>query len=389
MMDALLQDKPEFVRILLQNGVAMRQFLTLERIHRLYNESKNREGLKKFLIHKRLLESQQTIRALSAANLIEKENPDITSNNNNNITIEQKAVDTNENYSSSVYLSTISRLAKKTIGRFAHHVYELDTPLLHADKQQWSSVSGFTFVSPFQELFLWAVLHQRQAMAMFFWEHSEDALTLSLIACVLYKEMVKALPNYDSETAELYGGYIDAFENLAIKVLDECNSVDPDTTLYLIESETPLWGGYNCLNLADKSTRRKFISSVACQNSLNFAWSHGIQASTGSILLTLFCPIILLSETFLKFQDKRTSFAPERQNSIEEDEDIKATSYECDVVDTEEQVASPSTLKQHDSSRLSNFTNTSYPTRIPLKKKLEIFYTAPKVKFFLQTVSLS
>ncbi|KAF6773517.1 hypothetical protein AHF37_07562 [Paragonimus kellicotti] len=96
----------------------------------------------------------------------------------------------------------------------------------------------------------------------------------------------------------------------------------------LIESETPLWGGYNCLNLADKSTRRKFISSVACQNSLNFAWSHGIQASTGSILLTLFCPIILLSETFLKFQDKCTSFAPERQNSIEEDEDIRQSSYE-------------------------------------------------------------
>ncbi|KAF5404942.1 Transient receptor potential cation channel subfamily M member 6 [Paragonimus heterotremus] len=364
MMDALLQDKPEFVRILLQNGVAMRQFLTLERIHRLYNESKNREGLKKFLIHKGLLESQQTIRAISAINPIEKENPDLVSNNNNNTIIEQQAVDTSENYSSSVYLSTISRLAKKTIGRFSHHVYELDTP----------------------ELFLWAVLHQRQSMAMFFWEHSEDALTLSLIACVLYKEMVKALPNYDSETADLYGGYIDAFENLAIKVLDECNSVDPDTTLYLIESETPLWGGYNCLNLADKATRRKFISSVACQNSLNFAWSHGIQASTGSLLLTLFCPIILLSKTFLKFQDKRTSFAVERQSSIEEDEDMKATSYDPDFVNTEEQVATPSTLRQHDSSRLSNFTNSSYPTRIPLKKKLVIFYTAPKVKFFLQTI---
>ncbi|KAF7257106.1 hypothetical protein EG68_05898 [Paragonimus skrjabini miyazakii] len=368
MMDALLQDKTEFVRILLQNGVAMRQFLTLERIHRLYNESKNREGLKKFLIHKRLLESQETIRAISTANLIVKENTDVASNNNNNNnnnnnTIEQQAVDISENYSSSVYLSTISKLAKKTIGRFAHHVYELDTP----------------------ELFLWAVLHQRQAMAMFFWEHSEDALTLSLIACVLYQEMVKALPNYDSETADLYGGYIDAFENLAIKVLDECNSVDPDTTLYLIESETPLWGGYNCLNLADKATRRKFISSVACQNSLNFAWSHGIQASTGSLLLTLFCPIILLSKTFLKFQDKRTSFAVERQNSIEEDEDMKAISYDYDFVDREEQVATPSTLKQRDSSRLSNFTNSSYSPGIPLKKKLVIFYTAPKVKFFLQT----
>ncbi|KAF8569225.1 hypothetical protein P879_02586 [Paragonimus westermani] len=365
MMDALLQDKPEFVRILLQNGVAMRQFLTLERIHRLYNESKNREGLEKFLIHKGLLGSQQTIRALPTANAIEKETVDIASNNNNNnINIEQQVVDTSDNYSFPVYLYTISRLAKKTIGRFAHHVYELDTP----------------------ELFLWAVLHQRQAMAMFFWEHSEDALTLSLIACVLYKEMVKALPNYDSERAELYGGYIDAFENLAVKVLDECNSVDPDTTLYLIESETPLWGGYNCLNLADKATRRKFVSSVACQNSLNFAWSHGIQASTASLLLTLLCPIILLSETFLKFQGKRTSFVAERQNSIEEDENMKAASYECDPVETNEQVATSPTLEQHYSSRSSNFSNRSHPIRLPLKKKLEIFYTAPKVKFFLHTI---
>ncbi|VDP98011.1 unnamed protein product [Trichobilharzia regenti] len=73
-----------------------------------------------------------------------------------------------------------------------------------------------------KELFLWAILHQRQEMALYFWEHCENPLILALIACCLYSSMIKALPYYDTESKALYESYIIEFEEIAVRLLDQC-----------------------------------------------------------------------------------------------------------------------------------------------------------------------
>ncbi len=45
------------------------------------------------------------------------------------------------------------------------------------------------FPSPFHELMVWAVLMKRQKMALFFWQHGEEAMAKALVACKLCKAM--------------------------------------------------------------------------------------------------------------------------------------------------------------------------------------------------------
>lgn len=40
MIDALIYDRVEFVRLLLENGISMERFLTLDRLEELYNTVK-------------------------------------------------------------------------------------------------------------------------------------------------------------------------------------------------------------------------------------------------------------------------------------------------------------------------------------------------------------
>lgn len=48
-------------------------------------------------------------------------------------------------------------------------------------------ISHFPF--PFHELMVWAVLMKRQKMALFFWQHGEEAMAKALVACKLCKAM--------------------------------------------------------------------------------------------------------------------------------------------------------------------------------------------------------
>lgn len=45
------------------------------------------------------------------------------------------------------------------------------------------------FPFPFHELMVWAVLLKRQKMALFFWQHGEEAMAKALVACKLCKAM--------------------------------------------------------------------------------------------------------------------------------------------------------------------------------------------------------
>jgi len=43
----------------------------------------------------------------------------------------------------------------------------------------------------FNDLFVWAVLQRRQQMALFLWQHGEDALARATVACKMYRSMAR------------------------------------------------------------------------------------------------------------------------------------------------------------------------------------------------------
>lgn len=61
----------------------------------------------------------------------------------------------------------------------------------------------------FNDLFVWAVLYQRQQMALFLWQHGEEALARAIVACKLYRSMAfKARQSsMDDDIAERFKTY--------------------------------------------------------------------------------------------------------------------------------------------------------------------------------------
>ncbi|KAK4471947.1 hypothetical protein MN116_005327 [Schistosoma mekongi] len=350
MMKALLKNKTDFVRILLQNGVVMRQFLTFERLHCLYNKSTQPADLIRCLKNYKLLHSKHSTLTNPQLHL------SVTVND-----VMSTEVERSFTYPCRIYLSTICKLLRRMLGRYTNRIYDMDTVV---------KVLTFdiTYLFLFKELFIWAVLFQRQKMALYFWERSEDAIILALIACCLYSDMSRLLPTYDTEGKMVYESYVEEFETLAIRVLEECNEIDPEYTLYLIEGESLLWGGFNCLQLAAQSVRRKFISSQACQNSLDFAWCHGIRANMFIMFVTLILPFLLCFDRILSWEDKHSHVNVDYgyEKGTESFENTK------DVLDKE------NNLQKHRSRSLHVHRNFA--------ERIKMFYTAPKTKFCLYTM---
>ena len=76
-----------------------------------------------------------------------------------------------------------------------------------------------------------------------------------------------------------YMTFYSDFEHLATEVLNECHHKDPDKAMMLAERKSPCWNEMTCLQIAAAATDQEFLSSVACQESINVIWKHGIIVS--------------------------------------------------------------------------------------------------------------
>lgn len=61
----------------------------------------------------------------------------------------------------------------------------------------------------FNDLFVWAVLQQRQQMALFLWQHGEEALARAIVGCKLYRSMAfeARQSSMDDNAAERFKTY--------------------------------------------------------------------------------------------------------------------------------------------------------------------------------------
>ncbi|VDO59149.1 unnamed protein product [Schistosoma margrebowiei] len=290
MLEALKKDELEFVKIFLYNGVSMKTFLTVDRLSILYNNS-------------------------------------LSTN-----------IDKNENGT-----------PNKMLGSFDNYLYETDKNF-RSYYFCFNMMGIFQFLKKqffvFGELFIWAVLHQRQEMALYFWELSENGLILALIGCCLYSNMIKSLPSYDTEARTLYESY--------------------ELTLNLLDRQTYIWGSFNCLRLAAQSLRRKFISSTACQDSLYRAWRGGVHTNAFVILATLIFPFLLFFDCLFRW-DNRHTITNESQNLVDSN-----SSYDPDI-----------------KNKRNNSTDSCCGLISKCKKiksRIQIFYNAPRTKFIFNAV---
>ncbi|XP_047686914.1 transient receptor potential cation channel subfamily M member 3 isoform X10 [Prionailurus viverrinus] len=390
MLDALVLDRVDFVKLLIENGVSMHRFLTISRLEELYN---TRHGPSNTLYH--------LVRDVKKGNLP----PDYRiSLIDIGLVIEYLMGGAYRcNYTRKRFRTLYHNLfgpkrpkALKLLGM------EDDVPLRRGRKTTKKreeevdidlddpEINHFPF--PFHELMVWAVLMKRQKMALFFWQHGEEAMAKALVACKLCKAMAhEASENdmVDDISQELNHNSRD-FGQLAVELLDQSYKQDEQLAMKLLTYELKNWSNATCLQLAVAAKHRDFIAHTCSQMLLTDMWMGRLRMRKNSglkVILGILLPPSILSLEFKNKDDMPyMSQAQEIHLQEKEPEEPEKPTKEKDEEDME--LTAMLGRNNGESSRKKDEEEVQSRHRlIPLGRKIYEFYNAPIVKFWFYTLA--
>ncbi|KAK9408198.1 transient receptor potential cation channel subfamily M member 3 [Crotalus adamanteus] len=249
------------------------------------------------------------------------------------------------------------------------------------------------FPFPFHELMVWAVLMKRQKMALFFWQHGEEAMAKALVACKLCKAMAhEASENdmVDDISQELNHNSRD-FGQLAVELLDQSYKQDEQLAMKLLTYELKNWSNATCLQLAVAAKHRDFIAHTCSQMLLTDMWMGRLRMRKNSslkVILGILLPPSILSLEFKNKDDMPyMSQAQEIHLQEKEPEEPEKTVKEKEEEDME-LTAMLGRSNGESSARKKEEEEVQNRHRlIPFGHKIYEFYNAPIVKFWFYTMS--
>ncbi|XP_062936833.1 transient receptor potential cation channel subfamily M member 3 isoform X4 [Cynocephalus volans] len=380
MLDALVLDRVDFVKLLIENGVSMHRFLTISRLEELYN---TRHGPSNTLYH--------LVRDVKKGNLP----PDYRIS----------LIDIGlviEYLMGGAYRCNYTRKRFRTLYHNLFGPKRDDIPLRRGRKTTKKreeevdidlddpEINHFPF--PFHELMVWAVLMKRQKMALFFWQHGEEAMAKALVACKLCKAMAhEASENdmVDDISQELNHNSRD-FGQLAVELLDQSYKQDEQLAMKLLTYELKNWSNATCLQLAVAAKHRDFIAHTCSQMLLTDMWMGRLRMRKNSglkVILGILLPPSILSLEFKNKDDMPyMSQAQEIHLQEKEAEEPEKPTKEKDEEDME--LTAMLGRNNGESSRKKDGEEVQSRHRfIPLGRKIYEFYNAPIVKFWFYTLA--
>uniref|UniRef100_A0A667XU13 Transient receptor potential cation channel, subfamily M, member 2 n=1 Tax=Myripristis murdjan TaxID=586833 RepID=A0A667XU13_9TELE len=274
MLSALIGDKPEFVRLLLENGVSLRHFLKENTLCELYNQLPNCFLLRK--LAKRLQSDRWGRGQVSSRQ------------------------------GTTISMTHVSDEVRHLLGSFTKPLYP--PPNMRSVSFAFLQLSGKGGVSsqapsqpqtvgvfrdPERDLFLWAVLQNNKEMAEIAWEQCRDCMSAALAASKILKKM--AQEGSDADEAEEMKKLANLYETRAIGVFSECYSCDEERAQKLLVRASPSWGRTTCLRLALEADDKSFVAQSGVQAVLTQIWCGelGVDNPVWRVLICmLFFPLI-------------------------------------------------------------------------------------------------
>ncbi|XP_035379508.1 transient receptor potential cation channel subfamily M member 1-like [Electrophorus electricus] len=373
MMDALVLDRVDFVKLLIENGVNIHHFLTIPRLEELYNTKLGPTNTLNILVRdvkKGNLPPDYQITLIDIGLVVEY----------------LMGGAYRCNYTRKGFRSLYNNLyglkrpkALKLLGM------EDDEPRTKGKKRKKKKeeevevdtddpeVSRFHF--PFHELMIWAVLMRRQRMAQFLWQRGEEAMAKALVACKLYKAM--AHESSASEMVDDISQDMDSnskeFGTLAYELLDQAYKHDEQVAMKLLTYELKNWSKSTCLKLAVAAKHRDFIAHTCSQMLLTDMWMGCLRMGKNPglkvIIGIIFPPSILLLD--FRLGDDTHQSSDDQENAKDKDDDNKSSK---DATDTH-------------SRKGDEEEGSKKQGRVPIGKKFYEFYNAPFTKFWFNTIS--
>uniref|UniRef100_A0A8C1VXY5 Transient receptor potential cation channel, subfamily M, member 1a n=1 Tax=Cyprinus carpio TaxID=7962 RepID=A0A8C1VXY5_CYPCA len=386
MMDALVLDRVDFVKLLIENGVNIHHFLTIPRLEELYNTKLGPTNTLHFVVRdvkKGNLPPDYQITLIDIGLVLE-----YLMGGAYRCHYTRKSFRTLYNNLYGLKRQLVSQLShfweiKKEKKQLTNYI-----PIPKGKKKMKKKkeeeididvddpeVSRFQY--PFHELMVWAVLMKRQKMALFLWQRGEEAMAKALVACKLYKAMA-----HESSRSELVDDISQDLDNnskefgqLAYELLDQSYKHDEQVAMKLLTYELKNWSNSTCLKLAVAAKHRDFIAHTCSQMLLTDMWMGCLRVGKSNglkvILGIIFPPAILLL-------DFRTGDDLSYQNSKDkEHKTLRVGNYFQD-----------GTMSMDGASKKGDEEDgKEKQKRVPIGKKIYYFYNAPFTKFWFNTTA--
>ncbi|CAC5369887.1 unnamed protein product [Mytilus coruscus] len=259
METAILSDNVKFVKIILNQGVVMREFLTSKRLLKLYDLALNEIDinnmpLKKLITklgmgeHKEMDMEKLSVIVVSLMDKFDydmEEDEDIDDNANDNA---------NDN--------------ERNKNELKHFKY------------------------PYKQLLIWSALLLRQQMANFALKMGSEPVTSTVAASRIHFSLAKYIHRNELSVKNKVLAYKEEFDELASVVLDECHSRDPTKAMMIAERRSPTWSNMKSMQMAASADNQTFLASVVCQNSISSTWKRGIGSSWQKVFVVSLFPFL-------------------------------------------------------------------------------------------------
>ncbi|OXA57464.1 Transient receptor potential cation channel trpm [Folsomia candida] len=281
MMEALVFNRLEFVSLLLEHGVNMQRFLTVTRLEILYNTEHSRV-LKLLVAELAKLKSRKTGPIDSRLEEIKFTIHDI------GVAISHAM---GHIYKSS-YIHMMSN-AMTTMSNLG----------LNYAGENTEAKKEVSLAHPFDDLFVWAVLSKRHALALLLWRHGQGGLTKSLIAIKLNKFISEQLVEKSNPNLAVdFQNYATDWENISFELVDSCFKQDQKLSRQLLTMELERWSKMTNLQLAVIGNHKSLLGHPSCQVLLCDLWMGALNIKSYSTLKVvggIFFPFIIF---FLEFK---------------------------------------------------------------------------------------
>ncbi|XP_016362233.1 transient receptor potential cation channel subfamily M member 7-like, partial [Sinocyclocheilus anshuiensis] len=410
MLDALVMDRVEFVKLLIENGVSMHRFLTITRLEELYNTKQTPTNPTLYHLVRDVkqgnLPPNYKITLIDVGLVIEylmggtyrcnytRKRFRIIYNN-----LHGNSRRSGRHTAGSSHESFSIQADKKEKTRHNHFINTAQPykPRLDSVSEQQKKKSKEEVVDiddpetrrfpyPFNELLVWAVLMKRQKMSLFFWQHGEESMAKALVACKLLRSMGYEAKKSDvvDDTSEELKEYSNEFGTLAVDLLEQSFRQDETMAMKLLMYELKNWSNSTCLKLAVSSRLRPFVAHTCTQMLLSDMWMGRLNMRKNSwykvILSILVPPAILLLEYKTKAE---MSHIPQSQDAHQSMEDSEHYLQNPDDI----QMDVFKEVRMNDNADVKNETEVHVRSRrLPITRKFYAFYHAPIVKFWFNTL---
>ncbi|XP_074086912.1 transient receptor potential cation channel subfamily M member 5 [Macrotis lagotis] len=283
MMDALVNDKPEFVRLFVDNGASVPDFLTYGRLQELYQTVPQKSLLFHLLLRKHE-ESKLTLARLGGGQPLG--GPPSFSLHDVARVLKDFLHDACRGFYQDGKLAGRKRADKVTAKR-------LGGPKWTLDLSQRST-------APWRDLFLWAVLQNRHEMANYFWAMGQEGVAAALAACKILKEM-----SHLETEAEVARSMKEAnYERLALDLFSECYNNSEDRAFALLVRKNQDWSKTTCLHLATEADTKSFFAHDGVQAFLTKIWWGDMATGTPILrLIGAFCCPALIYTNLISFSE--------------------------------------------------------------------------------------